>query len=249
MRKLESRALSRANAIIVHSRFMRKDLLSNYGPDLDSKVNVLPLCVDVDRYHPALDMAVTRRILGIPIDRPTILTVRRLVARTGIENLLSAVALVRQQIPNVLLLVAGSGYLRQQLSDYISGRGLDGNVILLGHVPELDLPLYYQSADVFILPTVAYEGFGLSTIEALASGTPVLATRVGATPELLEPLGADFLLPGQGAEHMAAGILRWLGRKGEVSVREKCRAYCVDHFAVDTVCSALNGLLHEIAAT
>ena len=73
--------------------------------------------------------------------------------------------------------------------------GLDKHVTFLGFVPDADLPRYYQAADVFVLPTRELEGFGLVTAEALACGTPVLGTPVGATPELLEPLDAATRLP------------------------------------------------------
>src|SRR5207249_11624167 len=58
----------------------------------------------------------------------------------------------------------------------------------LGFIPDETLPSYYHAADVFVLPTRELEGFGLVTVEALACGTPVLGTPVGATPEVLSGL-------------------------------------------------------------
>ena len=71
---------------------------------------------------------------------------------------------------------------------------------------------WYQAADLFVLPTVAYEGFGMVTAEALSCGTPVVATRVGANAELLEPLTADLLADEPSAGSLAATIERVLPR-------------------------------------
>jgi glycosyltransferase involved in cell wall biosynthesis len=75
-------------------------------------------------------------------------------------------------------------------------------------VPDEDLPLFYSSANWFVLPTVALEGFGLVTLESLSCGTPVLGTRIGATPELLEKFDSQWLIDEPIAEEIAATILR-----------------------------------------
>jgi glycosyltransferase involved in cell wall biosynthesis len=76
-----------------------------------------------------------------------------------------------------------------------------------------DLPvifLYYQMADLFILPTTELEGFGLVTVEALASGLPVLGTPVGGTKEILTKLGSDYLFDDSTPQSIATGILKAL---------------------------------------
>ena len=76
--------------------------------------------------------------------------------------------------------------------------GLQDHVRLLGHVPEADLPLAYRAADLTVMPTASLEGFGLSVIESLAAGTPVLATPVGGMLDILPPLGEQLVLEGAG---------------------------------------------------
>src|SRR5207249_11052699 len=80
----------------------------------------------------------------------------------------------------------------------------------LGFIPDETLPSYYHAADVFVLPTRELEGFGLVTVEALACGTPVLGTPVGATPEVLSGLDASLVFRGISAEIMAEDLLRFL---------------------------------------
>lgn len=90
----------------------------------------------------------------------------------------------------------------------------------LGFIPEEELPAYYQTADLFVLPTAELEGFGLVTIEALSCGTPVLATPLGANPEVLSALGAEFLCKDKTVEAIAECINRWLDRGIPVDVRK-----------------------------
>ena len=71
---------------------------------------------------------------------------------------------------------------------------------------ESELRDWYRAADLVVLPTVAYEGFGMVTAEALATGTPVVGTPVGATPELLEPLDPRLVAAGSDPDALAAAI-------------------------------------------
>ena len=109
----------------------------------------------------------------------------------GLESLISAVRLL-DDVAGLRVAIAGQR-LRVQLETMRDKLGLGDRVALLGRVSDDELPLWYRAADLFVLPTLAYEGFGLVTAEALASGTPVVGTPVGATPELLEPLEPRLL--------------------------------------------------------
>ena len=130
----------------------------------------------------------------------------------GLDRLIEAMATLVCQVPDVLLLIGGSGSQRAALEALVRALGLDKHVTFLGFVPEGDLPRYYQAADVFVLPTRELEGFGLVTAEALACGTPVLGTPVGATPELLEPLDAGLVFRDATAEAMAEDLAVLLTR-------------------------------------
>jgi glycosyltransferase involved in cell wall biosynthesis len=113
-----------------------------------------------------------------------------------------------------VLAVSGDGTERAAIARRAKDLGLAGRVFLLGKVGESELRALYAAADLFVLPTVAYEGFGMSTVEALAHGTPVLGTRVGATPEILSRFGDEFMVPEASAPALAAGIERLLPRLG-----------------------------------
>lgn len=167
---------------------------------------LIPAGVDTRIFSPLPDYRSSRDALGLTRDQFVLFTVRNLVPRMGLDALLRAMARVRQAIPHVQLLIGGSGPLRSELEAQVKTLDLEGCVRFLGFVPEDVLPQYYRAADVFVLPTAQLEGFGLVTIEALASGTPVFGTPVGATEEILGRLDASLLAAGSDAESLAAGI-------------------------------------------
>ncbi len=114
----------------------------------------------------------------------------------------------------------------------------------LGFIPDNELPLYYQSSDGFVLPTRELEGFGLVAVEALACGTPVLGTPVGAIPEILGDLQPDLLFEGIGPEAIARGILKHLERaesdpQGYEALRRRCREYATARFGWDRIVERL----------
>jgi len=203
----EHQALSQAAIIMVRSQFMKQEMCQLYGEVGQSKTICIPLCVDTQRFLFVEKPQSVRQELGIPLDRPILLTVRRLVARMGLGNLIVAMSHVVRQIPDVLLLIAGKGYLENSLQAQVRQLNLERNIQFLGFVPEEELPMYYQAADLFVLPTMALEGFGLSTIEALSCGTPVIATPVGANPEVIAPLGKEFLCEDTAPEALAERII------------------------------------------
>jgi len=90
---------------------------------------------------------------------------------------------VSERFPNAILLIGGKGPLRGELEERIADYGLSNKVRLLGFIPDHELVSYYQAADLFVVPSQALEGFGLITVEALASGLPVMATPVGGNKE------------------------------------------------------------------
>jgi glycosyltransferase involved in cell wall biosynthesis len=223
LRGLQARALRDASCVVL-SRYaagLAAELLPRRRVD---GLHVVPGGVDLDRFAPARDRVALRRALGLPPEGPLLLTIRRLVPRMGLTPLVDAIEEVRRHDGRAHLVIGGRGPLEATLRHQVEGLGLRGHVTLAGFVPEERLPLYYQSADLFVLPTIDLEGFGLVTLEALACGTPVLATRTGANPELLEPLGDRFLVDAPTAPELAKGIVRFLdGAAADPAVRGRCR--------------------------
>jgi glycosyltransferase involved in cell wall biosynthesis len=217
---LERSWLHGARTILVLSRFSA-GLLDGRHPALEDRVRVVGGGVDRAFFEPArVAPDVLRARLGIP-SGTLLFTARRLEQRMGVDRLIEALA--RLDDARVVLAVAGDGALRPDLEALVTVRGLAGRVRLLGRVSEEDLRGLYAAADLFVLPTVAYEGFGMSTVEALAQGTPALGTAVGATPEILEALGPEHVVPSAEPDVLAVGIARLLPRLGP-DLRARARA-------------------------
>ena len=143
----------------------------------------------------------------------------------GLENLIDAMESMRRAHPHARLLIGGTGPIAAELEARIRERDLNAHVKLLGFIAEPDLPLAYAAADLSLVPTVALEGFGLITVESLASGTPVMCTPIGGTPEILEGLSSELIFASPSPTDMAARIEAALSGKTALPDAVQCREY------------------------
>jgi glycosyltransferase involved in cell wall biosynthesis len=237
-RKLaEKTLLGKSNRIIVLSEYTKEKIQREYG-FTESKVEIIPGAVSLTRFRVSKSKLAIRRQLGIPENFLVLLTIRNLVPRMGLENLILALQLVRKQRKDILLIVGGEGPLAKKLQDMARDVGLGGLVRFVGFIPEEELPSYYQMADLFVLPTKELEGFGMVTVEALASGLPILGTPVGGTKEILAHLGSEFLFSDSNPASMANQILEKLAiwdRNPDSyhDISQKCRSIAERHYSWD----------------
>jgi len=190
---VENHILHRATAITVLSEFSQREVKRIYNRE----GVIIPGGVDSEQFRP-MEKVESRKALRL-------VTLRNLVPRMGLPQLIRAMSLLP---PHIELTIGGQGPLQGELMGLISSLGLNERVRLAGYVPDEDLPLFYSSANWFVLPTVALEGFGLVTLESLSCGTPVLGTRIGATPELLEKFDSQWIIEKPTPKEIAATILR-----------------------------------------
>jgi len=228
-KQIEQVVYGRANRIIVLSDAFRAVLQDAYGVSSDRIVRI-PGGVDVEAFDVAATPKEACARLGWPLDRPIVFAVRRLAKRMGLENLIEAVARLRRDVPDVLLLIAGKGPLHGALSAQIYEHGLQESVHLLGFVSDEDLPYAYRGAALSIVPTIALEGFGLITIESLAAGTPVLVTPVGGLPEVVSPLSTDLVLAGPSPAELSDGLRQALLAPEALPSSVACRSYARAQF-------------------
>ncbi len=250
---LEGICLRRATRVHVLSDFSA-DLLRKLYRIRSSRIVKIPGGVDSQRFRPAKDRDAVRKTLGLPTETFLLFTVRNLEPRMGLDTLIRAMAILREQAPDLLLLIGGAGSLRGELESLTGSLGLQSHVRFLGFIPDNELPLYYQASDAFVLPTRELEGFGLVAVEALACGTPVLGTPVGAIPELLGELQQDLLLEGIEAETIARGILKHLQKfkadpQGYEALRRRCRDYVTARFGWDRIVERLEQELLKLTGS
>jgi glycosyltransferase involved in cell wall biosynthesis len=243
---LERRTYRTADRFIVLSEAFRDVLCSNYAVPAD-RVRIVPGGVDADRFAVDRSPQASRRRLGWPIDRPIILSVRRLARRMGLSNLIAAMQPVVRHHPNALLLIAGKGPMRSNLEDRIDALGLRENVRLIGFVPEADLPYAYRAADLSVVPTVEHEGFGLITAESLATGTPVLVTPVGGLPETVRGLSRDLILADSSRDAIGTGLRRALDEPASLPGPDRCIAYARSRFDWPAIARQVRTVYEEVA--
>ncbi len=247
---IERSCLRRATRIHVLSDFSADQLWRLYRIP-SGRIVRIPGGADIDRFVPVPDRDAVRRELGLPEGIPLLLTVRNLEARMGLDTLIEAMAILRRAVPSAVLLVGGTGSLRTALESRAASLQLQEQVRFVGYIPDADLPRYYQAADAFVLPTRELEGFGLITVEALASGTPVLATAIGATPEILRPLDSSLLFRAASPEAMAERLQEFLetltrDRSAADTRRTACRLYAEAEYGWDRSVSHLEDTLSEL---
>jgi glycosyltransferase involved in cell wall biosynthesis len=198
MRFLENRILRRADLVFVLSGFMANKVreIHRMPPD---RIIKIPGGVDPALFQlPPAGKDEAKKALGLPLDRTIFLTVRNLVPRMGMDTLISAFEKSDVLKRKGLLLIGGEGPLGPSLKAAVKNGRLGDIVQFLGRIPDERLPLAYQASDFFVLPTRQLEGFGLVIPEAMACGTPVIGTPVGAIPDVIGPFSSSLLFSGMG---------------------------------------------------
>ncbi|HZQ26445.1 MAG TPA: MSMEG_0565 family glycosyltransferase [Acidimicrobiales bacterium] len=198
--------------VLVVSRMWQRILMADYGVAAD----VVPNGVDLPRFAARPDpgtIAELRQRVGAT-ERPLVLTVGGIEPRKGSDHLVRGFAALggRLPVPPVLAVVGGHsfqdhGAYREAVLGSLSGLGLElgEDVVLVGTVPDDELPAWYHAADAFAFPSVN-EGWGLAVLEAMAAGLPVVATDIPVFREYLTP-GQDALLVPPGDDDALAVAL------------------------------------------
>jgi glycosyltransferase involved in cell wall biosynthesis len=228
-RLAECKAYRSADRIITLSQAFADLVIERYGVE-PGRVRVVPGGIDALKADPGLSRREAREKLGWPTDRPILLSIRRLVRRVGINKLIEAAKELTRQHPDLLVLVGGTGPLRDEFETRIKELALENHVKLLGFVPDGDLPIAYAAADYSIVPTQELEGFGLVTIESMAAGTPSVVTPVGSLPEIAGPLDSNLVLPGRTKNDIVAGVKEILSGGVTLPDATTCRRYVRDHY-------------------
>jgi D-inositol-3-phosphate glycosyltransferase len=207
----ESRIVAQADRVVAANVVERAHLVWYYGARAE-RISVIPCGVDTDLFQP-MDPAKAKDLLELPPD-PLLLYVGRLQPIKGLETLLEAMAAVPE--PAYLLVVGGdhdepeNGHgaaLRQR----VTALGLDRRVRFLRAQPQRRLRLFYASADATIIPSY-YESFGMVALEAMACGSPVVASRVGGLTTTVQDGVTGRLVPEGDPAALAAAITTLLDR-------------------------------------
>jgi len=222
--------LKNSDKIIAVSKATEKYVLS-LGAE-PAKTIVLHNGVDVDRFKP---MDGTRERIrkkhSIPSDASVALSVRRLVYKNGIDTLIQSAKAAIKRNAKLFFLVVGTGPDSDAVQTRISQLGIAERFKLAGFVSDADLPAYYNSADLFVLPSKSGEGLPLVGLEAIACGLPVIATDVGGISEMIIR-GCGELVPPDTPFALTEAILDFSQRELS-AMKKRLRTIAVEKFSWD----------------
>jgi glycosyltransferase involved in cell wall biosynthesis len=170
------------------SRYNARQVEARYG----KSVKVIHNGVDTEVFAPRQRDPEQRRALGAGPDDILVASVSRLVAWKGERVVLEALAGLPERVRCVVI---GEGPDERNLRRLAQERGIAGRVRFLGRVPHRELPLVLSQCDLFVQPSIGEEAFGISVVEAMACGLPVLASDNGGLPELVVDGETGRLLP------------------------------------------------------
>ena len=235
--------LKHADRILTVSKETMKYVL-RLGAD-KAKTSVMYNGVDTNCFHP-VKKGESRKKLGLPKKRKIIFSARRLVYKNGIDTLIESAHLVARNNPDILFVVAGKGPSRKLIEDRIKELGIEDSIKLTGFVPDDLLPVYYDAADYFVLPSASGEGLPLVLFEAMACGLPVIATTVGGTPEIINHMKNGVLVPPRNPEAMAEALSKLLAEeKLGQTIGEEAKKNVEDMFTWEKNLRQLKGVYNE----
>jgi starch synthase len=193
---VEATAYKNADGVIAVSEAMRADVHSLYGVPCD-KIRIIHNGIDLEQYRPTPNPAVLARY-GIDPDRPFVLFVGRITRQKGIIHLVSAIKYLRPGLQVVLCAGApDTPEIGREMSERVeqARRETANPIVWIAQiVPKEDIIPLYTHATLFVCPSV-YEPFGIINLEAMACGTPVVASAVGGIKEVVVPGKTGLLVP------------------------------------------------------
>jgi len=172
-----------------------------------NKIHLIPNGIDIQRFNPDLDGSNIRENLGIE-GCTVIFTLRSHNPKYGLEYLIRAAPMLIKERGNIVFVIGGDGSLRSFHEQLAANLGVKEKIIFTGRIPAKDVPHYYASSDMTVVPSLQ-EAFGLVVSEAMACGKPVIGTNVGGIRDQIIDGHNGFLVQPRNPEEIAEKIL-WL---------------------------------------
>jgi len=220
---------------------------------LERPAEVILHGVDLDAFHPAPDRAAARRALGLDPEAVLVGCFGRIRAQKGVDLAVEAGLRLLPSRPRVQLVFTGrvtpdqEGFAAGQRAR-IEAAGLAGRIRFLGERPWEEVAALYRCLDLFLAPA-RWEGFGLTPLEAMASGVPVVAARVGAYETLIRDGETGTLIPPGDAEALTAAMARWLDDPAAMAAAGRAaRAHVESNHSIEAEARALVAVYRRLLA-
>lgn len=236
----EEKLIHTCRLVLAATEQEKQQLIALYGAQ-NEKIGVVSCGVDLDLFRPG-DKMEARRLLGFDAGEPIVLYVGRFDPVKGIDRLLTALAYLNDHLNGRhrvrLVIIGGDGFETPEsghLKSLCGRLGVQDAVTFAGRVRHQQLPVYYRAADVLGV-TSHYESFGLVGLEALASGTPVVATPVGGMKLIIREGETGSVVDDAGPASLAGAIERFIGKRNDGALSSRAihssvRKYSWSHVA------------------
>jgi D-inositol-3-phosphate glycosyltransferase len=219
----EKKVISKANRIIAATLAEKSQLEFLYKAP-SSKISVIPPGVDTRHFYP-IPKDEAKEVVGVPEDSHTILFVGRIEPLKGIDKLIQAISIIQKNgelrcCPHNLVIIGGEPNAKPEdmnaemprLQDMVEDLGIENFVIFLGKQDQQLLPYYYSASEIVVMPS-HYESFGMVALEAMACGTPVVASQVGGLAFLVRDGETGFVVPGNDVQMLAKRLVELIKDK------------------------------------
>lgn len=220
---------------------------------LERPATVVMHGVDTDVFHPPEDRGALRAALGLDPDAVLVGCFGRVRAQKGVDLLVEAGLRLLPDRPRAQILFTGRvtpehRAFADDLAARIAAAGLSARIRFLGELPWEDLVVLYQALDLFVAPA-RWEGFGLTPLEAMASGVPAIASRVGAYEALIRDGETGSLVETGDAASLEAALARWLDDDtGRAAAGRAARAHVEARHSIETEAQALVAIYRDLLA-
>ena len=202
----EKKLAKLCDQIVLPTKKEKEHLIEYYNAPVD-KIRIIPCGVNLELFKP-MDKLSVRRHLALPMDDPIILYVGRFAPIKGLDRLLKSFSYLTRPSRPRLVMVGGDGKhspMLRQLQSKATAFHIQDRLTFAGRVDQETLPEYYSAADVLVVPS-DYESFGLVALEALACGTPVVTTSVGAMEDIVKEGVTGYVAKDTDPQHFAGRI-------------------------------------------
>lgn len=218
---------------------------------LDRSSTVIHHGIDTEGFVPAIDKSAQRRLLGLPQDALLVGCYGRIREQKGTGDFVDAMIRLLATRPDVVALVMGRATEKHQafeagLQARVAEAGLEDRIRFLPEVAVWQMSDWYRALDLYVAPQ-RWEGFGLTPLEAMSCGVPVLATRVGAFEELVADGETGRLIPAEDIAAMVEGAGALLDNPAELArMGAAARSHVLAHFRIEDEAAALVALYREL---
>jgi len=242
----EPRKLKKIFIACAKINFFLADRVVVYSPRLISEWNLEPYRHKILIAHRHfLDFNTFTVTTPLPDRPPLIGYIGRLSGEKGVQNLTQALPAILSNWQDLRVLIGGDGQLKETIEASLQEQGVSARVDLPGWIPHDNLPRYLNQLRLLILPSYT-EGLPNIMLEAMACGTPVLATPVGAIPDVIIDGKTGFIMENNSPECIAANVVRALNSPDLEQIAENGRRFVEENFTFERVVERWKKVLEEI---